>query len=195
MITTKKLATSAILVALAVILTRVLAINVLIVKIGFGFIPIVVAALYLGPVYAGVIYAIADIIGTFMFPVGAYNPAFTISNFLNGLVYGAFLFPASPICKKLRAMGDWIGRKIKLSETGSSALTEILLAFITGAVVSIIFSLAINTFLIHFFFGVKYSVLIPTRVIQVAILIPLHTAMIPLITAKVVPQLRKITAK
>lgn len=195
MINAKKITISAILIAMAVVLTRVLAINVLIAKIGFGFVPIVVAALYLGPVYTGVIYAIADIVGTLMFPAGAYNPAFTISNFLNGLVYGAFLFPASPLCQALRSFGDWLGRKLRLSETGGSALTELLLAFITGAVVSLIFSLAINTLLIHFFFRVRYEVLIPTRLIQVAILIPLHVAMIPLITAKVIPQLKKMTAR
>lgn len=195
MINAKKITVSAILIAMAVVLTRVLAINVLIAKIGFGFVPIVVAALYLGPVYTGVIYAIADIVGTLMFPAGAYNPAFTISNFLNGLVYGAFLFPASPLCQSLRSFGDWLGRKLRLSETGGSALTELLLAFITGAVVSLIFSLAVNTLLIHFFFRVKYEVLIPTRLIQVAILIPLHVALIPLITAKVIPQLKRMTAR
>lgn len=195
MISTKKIVISALLIALSVVLTRVLAINTLIVKIGFGFIPIIVAALYLGPLYTGIIYAIADVVGTLMFPAGAYNPAFTVSNFLNGLVYGAFLFPASPLCQGLRSFGDWVGRKLRLSDTGSNALTEILLAFITGTVVSLVFSLAVNTLLIHYFFRVKLAVLIPPRVIQVAILIPLHTAMIPLITAKVLPQLKKISVK
>ncbi len=195
MIATKKLAVSAILVALAVVLTRVLAINTMLVKIGFGFVPIIVAAIYFGPFYTGVIAAIADVVGTLMFPVGAFNPAFTVTAFLSGLTYGLFLYPALPVSGALRSFGDWLGRKLHLSETGCSALAEIMLAFVTGTAVSLVFSLAANTFLIHFFFRVKLSVLIPSRLIQVAILIPLHVAMIPLISAKVVPQLKKITAK
>jgi ECF transporter S component (folate family) len=195
LITTKKLAISAILIAMAVVLTRVLAINTMLVKIGFGFIPIIVAALYFGPLYTGVISAIADIIGVFMFPVGAFNPFFTISYFVMGVVYGVFLYPASPVSKGLRSFGYWIAGKLRLSDTGSSAFAEIFLAFITGTFVSIVFSLALNTFLIHLFFRINYAVLIPSRIIQVVILIPLHTAMIPLITAKVIPQLKRITVK
>lgn len=195
MITTKKLAISAILVALAVVLTRVLAINTMLVKIGFGFVPIIVAAIYAGPLYAGVIFAISDVIGTLMFPVGAFNPFFTLSYFIMGLAYGAFLFPASPISKGLRSFGYWLGGKLKLTDTGTNALAEILLAFVTGTVISLVFSLALNTFLIHLFFRINYAVLIPSRIIQVCILIPLHIAMVPLINAKIVPQLKKITAR
>ena len=192
MITTKKLVISALLVALNIVLVRYLAINTALVKIGFGFLPLIVAAIYLGPVYTGVINAIADVIGVMMVPTAAFNPVFTLTAFLAGITYGIFLYPASPICKSLVKAGKALARLFHISEEKSKTFEEFFLAFITGLVVTIVFSLFANTFLIHFYFRVSYAVLIPTRLIQAAILIPLHTVMIPLVIVKLMPQLKKL---
>lgn len=55
------------LIALKVILTRFLSIQTPIVRIGFGFLPIAVAGIMFGPIFAG-IAAIADILGMIIFP-------------------------------------------------------------------------------------------------------------------------------
>ncbi len=190
-ITTKNIVISALLVALNIVLTRYIAINTPLVKIGFGFLPLIVAALYLGPIYTGMIYAVADVIGVFMVPNAAFNPVFTLTAFLAGITYGLFLYPSSPICKSLTKAGKGLARVFHVSEEKQRTFSDFFLAFITGFVVTIVFSLFANTFLIHFYFRVRYEILIPTRLIQAAILIPLHTVMIPLVIAKLMPQLKK----
>ena len=79
------------LVALEVVLNRFLSINTFGLKIGFSFVPIVFAAIFFGPLTAGVIYAASDFIGAVLFPIGPYFPGFTVSAALMGITYGIFL--------------------------------------------------------------------------------------------------------
>lgn len=80
------------LVALEVVLNRFLSINTFGLKIGFSFVPIVFAAIFFGPLTAGVIYAVSDFIGAVLFPIGPYFPGFTVSAALMGITYGIFLY-------------------------------------------------------------------------------------------------------
>jgi ECF transporter S component (folate family) len=155
------------LVALAVVLTRILGINVLTAKIGFGFIPIIIAAMCYGPIYAAIIYAMADVIGVLLFPAGAFNPFFTLTAALAGAVWGLILFRKAP----------------------ASQWTTLGLSFLAALINNLVFSLAANSFLIHIFYDVALASLIPTRLIQIAIMIPLQTAFIAVLWKNVVPRL------
>ena len=86
------LTVSAMLVALEVVLNRFLSINTLGLKIGFSFVPIVFAAICFGPLTAGIVYGISDLIGAILFPIGPYFPGFTVSAFFMGIIYGIFLY-------------------------------------------------------------------------------------------------------
>lgn len=88
---------SAILIAIEIVLNRFLSINTLGLKIGFSFVPIVIAAILFGPIRAGVIYGISDIVGAILFPIGPYFPGFTVSAVLMGMVYGFFLYKKEKI--------------------------------------------------------------------------------------------------
>ena len=80
------------LTALQVVLSRFLSIvNIPTMKIGFGFLPILLAALILGPLYAGIVGALSDIIGALLFPIGTYFPGFTVTAFITGMVLGLLL--------------------------------------------------------------------------------------------------------
>jgi ECF transporter S component (folate family) len=79
------------LIALEIILTRFLSIQLPIVRIGFGFIAVSMAGMMLGPVAGGVTAALADVIRMMLFPMGTYFPGFTLSAFLSGAIYGLFL--------------------------------------------------------------------------------------------------------
>lgn len=81
----------ALLIALQVVLSRFLSFQTWNLKIGFSFVPVVLAARLFGPVASMLVYGIGDVVGTFMFPVGAYFPGFTVSAVLSGLIYGLFL--------------------------------------------------------------------------------------------------------
>lgn len=88
----KRLTIIGLLISTQIILTRFLSIQTTVVRISFGFIPICIAAILYGPVYTGIMAAIADILGMIIFPKGIYFPGFTISAFVNGLLYGIFLY-------------------------------------------------------------------------------------------------------
>jgi len=188
----KKIVLSAALIAINLILTRFLAVNALFLKINFSFVVLVVAALYLGPVYAGIINMIEDFVGPFLVAVGSFNPAFTITAFLRGLSYGLFLHPASPVNKGLIRFGKSIARVFRVQEGRRDTFALFFLSFITGTVISLVFSLFANSLILHYYWGVSYAVLIPPRLLNVALMIPLHTIMIPLISAKLIPQLKKL---
>ena len=90
-ITPKLMAQYAVLIAMEVVLSRFLSINAWNLKIGFAFVPVAAAGLLYGPLPAGVIAAIADLIGSTLFPSGPFFPGFTLTAFLGGLLYGAML--------------------------------------------------------------------------------------------------------
>ena len=84
---TRTIAQLAVLIALEVVLSRFLSINLWSNKIGFAFVPVAVTAMLYGPLTTGVTAAIADVIGAVLFPSGAFFPGFTLTAFLNGVVY------------------------------------------------------------------------------------------------------------
>lgn len=81
-----------ILIATEIVLTRYCAIQTDIVRIGFGFIPIVLSAMLFGPVIGGTTAMLADILGMMIFPRGAYFPGFTFSALVGGVIYGLVLY-------------------------------------------------------------------------------------------------------
>ena len=89
--TTKKLTMLALLTALEIILSRFLSISAWNIKIGFSFVPVVIAGILYGPLEAGAVGALGDLLGALLFPIGPYFPGFTLTAFLSGLVFGFFL--------------------------------------------------------------------------------------------------------
>lgn len=75
----KKIIFAAMLLAVLIILERFLSIKTPLLKISFGFIPIMIGAIYLGPKYSTLIAALGDLIGALLFPFGTYFVGFTIS--------------------------------------------------------------------------------------------------------------------
>lgn len=88
---TRNLVILSFLVTLQVVLERLGGINVLEMKIGFGFLPIVMAAVLYGPVGGAVVAGMGDLLGSLLFPTGAYMPCFTLTAVLVGLELGFFL--------------------------------------------------------------------------------------------------------
>ena len=138
----RNLIVMSLLVAIEIVLSRFLSINAWNMKIGFNFVPIVVAAILFGPLSAGVVAAMGDFIGAVLFPIGAYFPGFTFTAFLMGLVFGAFL-------KK--------SRKLK----------NILAAVLIN---QIILGLGLNSFWISLLYGTDYLPLLVTRIPQCLVL-------------------------
>ncbi|MBQ8029288.1 MAG: folate family ECF transporter S component [Clostridia bacterium] len=81
----------ALLTALQVVLSRFLSIQLWNLKIGFSFVPVIIAARLFGPLSSVAVYAMGDLIGTFLFPTGPFFPGFTLTAAVSGLIYGVFL--------------------------------------------------------------------------------------------------------
>lgn len=60
-------------------------------RISPGFFPVMLAGAFFGPVTGGITGGVADIIRAILFPQGAFNPLFSISAILRGIIYGLIL--------------------------------------------------------------------------------------------------------
>lgn len=161
-ISTKHLTAMALLIALEIILSRFLSLSAWNTKIGFSFVPVVIAAILLGPVYAGIVGALADFVGAVLFPIGAYFPGFTLTAFLTGMVYGLFLYKRQSLPRIL----------------GAVAANQFIL------------SLLLNTLWISVLYGSPFGPLLVTRLVQSAILTVVQIVVIELIV-KALPRLRR----
>lgn len=74
-----------------------------VIKLSFTVIPIAVAGMLYGPVCAGIIGGLSDIIGFMLAPMGAYIPGFTISMVLIGFVFGIALYEEKPSLLRIAA--------------------------------------------------------------------------------------------
>lgn len=158
----KSISIIGILVAMEIILAR-FSIHTWNLKIGFSFIPVVVAAIFYGPVTAGLVGAIGDIMGYILFPVGAYFPGFTLTAFVTGMIFGFFL------------------RK-------SQSVLNVVLAVLC---VQIFVSQFMITYWISFLYGSPYWALFATRIYQTAAMIVVEIISTLLIVKKVVPVLTR----
>lgn len=146
----------AIFVAMEVVLTRLLSINALTIRIGFGFVPIAVCGMLYGPIWAAAAGGMADVIGSaILFPIGAYYPGFTLTAALTGLIYGLFLYKKAP--------GNWIRLLIPVS------------------INSIVIGLLLSTYFIALFLDTSFFTILPTRVLECVVVIPIYTAVLVLI--------------
>ena len=160
--TTHKLVLMAMMVAANVVLSRFLSISLWNLKIGFAFVPVVLTAIRLGPIPAGIVGATADFIGATLFPIGVYFPGFTFTGFLVGVCYGIFLY------KKQDIKGIFMA--VLLSECIGSIL--------------------LNTFWISLLYGAPFIGLLPARVMQ-AVGMGIVEVIVIRLLANYVPQLKK----
>ena len=145
---TKKLAISAMIITLDVIFTRLLAINTPLMKIGFGFAAVALAAMMFGPIWAMFTAALGDFVGSMIFPVGPFFPGFTLTAALTGLIFGLCLYNK---------------RGSKLRPIIAAALNCLLVTLIA------------NTALIAYISGNDYSVLFTTRIVQFLVMFPVQS--------------------
>lgn len=95
---TERLVLLALLVALQVVMGKIIQINLVSKEFNLGFLPIAAAGALMGPAAGAVVGALGDLIGSLLFPTGAYFPGFTLTSALVGLVFGLIL----------RAKASWV---------------------------------------------------------------------------------------
>ena len=154
-----RLSCMAMLIALEVVLNRFCSVNTSFLKVGFGFVPVVMAAYLYGPFTAAAVYGLADLIGANLFPIGPYHPGFTVCAAAMGMVYGLFLH--------------------RRSAKGASVF---FFAAIPAVINNLIFGLLINTWWVSMLYDSKsYLGYIMIRLPEYAVMIPLNIVLIPFI--------------
>lgn len=151
---TQRLVIMAFMIALSVILTRFCSINTPIVRIGFGFLPCAFMGIMFGPIWAGVGYAAADVLGMSIFPSGTYFPGFTVTAFLTGIVYGLF----------------YHNREVTIRSS-----------VIPNLIVSIFLNLVLDTLWLMILMGQGFWALLPARIIKCSVMFAIQVLLIPLI--------------
>lgn len=146
------LAMMAMLIALNIILTRFLSIMITdSMRIGFGFLPVAIAGMLLGPIPAMLVGAVGDLIGTWLFPSGPYFFGFTLTAMLGGLVYGLCLYQ----------------KPVRL---GYVLLAKLLIdAFL---------NLGLNTLWINLLYGKAILALLPARAMKNLVQYPIDVALL-----------------
>ena len=144
------------LTAMEIVFNRFLSFKTWDLKIGFSFIPVVVAAMLYGPLGGACVGALGDFIGAMLFPNGPFFPGFTFTALLTGAVYGLFLSKDLFANKKMLPV-------------------RVVLCVVIN---QLILSLLLNSYWISVLYGSPYVPLLGTRLIQCAILIPVQIVVI-----------------
>ncbi len=94
-----KIILTALLIALNLVLERIVpSYKIWNQDISFGFIAIAFAAAFLGTPYAAIVAGMGDLIGSLLFPFGAYFPGFTLTNCIYGIILAEFIYKnATPL--------------------------------------------------------------------------------------------------
>lgn len=179
-INTQQLVTMALLVALDIVLSRFGSINLWNTRIGFGFVPIVVAGMLLGPFKAAITAAVADIIGALLVPTGAFFPGLTVTAVLRGILYGVML----KYVPEMLAKATEDPKKLQRN--------WLLLCIATTLIDQLAFGMLLQSYWLSILYGSPYTGMMASRVPQIAILIPVEFVVLlflPRLTDKLLPLL------
>lgn len=89
---TRKLVNVALLIGLNIVFSRFVSISAWNFKISFAFATLLVAGYLYGPSEAMIVGGVGDLIGSLLFPIGAYNPLLTLTAGLSGVIFGLFIY-------------------------------------------------------------------------------------------------------
>ena len=167
----------AMLTALEIVLNRFCSINTHALKIGFAFIPPMLAAMLLGPLPGAVVWGLSDFLGAILFPIGPYHPGFTVCAALMGLVAGLFL-NKEPVRIGKRSL-HW--EKIRLFPN----------MVIVAVINCLILGLLVNTYWVSMLYGSKtYLGWLAYRMLEYLVLVPVQLILMPILL-KVCETLRR----
>ena len=163
-IKTKDLVMLALLIGLNIVLSRLVPlINVWNMKISLTFVTLLIAGYLYGPLGGALVGGVGDLIGSLLFPIGAYNPLFTLTAVISGLIFGIFLY-------------------------NNTKLINTVLACVINQIGC---SLLLNTWFISIVYNASFKALLSTRVIQAAVMLVIEFIVIRLLDP-FLPRLRNM---
>lgn len=150
---TKKLILSALLLTLTIVLSRFLSIKTPLLSINFSFVPIMLAAIWLGPKYTVLIAGLSDLIGAILFPFGEFFIGFTVSTCLAGLIYSLLLYKKD---------GELTNKQL------------IIRLIIACLLVTVLVNTALNTLWLVIMYNKAFIVLFTARIAKEIIMLPIE---------------------
>lgn len=143
----KAMATTAMLLAIAVVLGFYTLQLTDYIKIGFAYIANELTGMLFGPVVGSVMGGLADVVKYLVKPTGPFFPGFTISGFLGGLIYGLVLYKHPLSMKRIIA---------------------------ANTLVTVLVNLLLNTYWLTLLYGNGFLALLPTRALKQIIMLPIE---------------------
>lgn len=162
----KLLTTLGLLIASQIVLSRFCSVSAWNFKIGFSFVPVVIAAILYGAKAAAAVAGIGDFVGAVLIPIGPYFPGFTLTAMLCGVCFGLLLHKA---------------------QTPVRVLTAVTVTQLAG-------SLLLNSLWISMLYGTPYIVLLGTRILQCAVVTPVQFLTISLLAKLLVRYRQQVIA-
>ncbi|MBO4374559.1 MAG: folate family ECF transporter S component [Lachnospiraceae bacterium] len=165
---TKVLTTSAMLLAIAVILGFFKIPVSDVVEIRLQFLPVACAGMLFGPAVGGITGGLTDVLSFLVKPTGPFFPGFTITAVLQGVLYGVILGKKEPTLKRI--------------------ITAQLLD-------SIIIGLVMNSICLSLLYGQGVIAVIGARVIKTLIMLPINILLLVAVTKGVRAINKRISGK
>jgi len=162
-ISSHKITTMGLLIALSIILTRIASLRIAIggvegIRIGLGRLPIILGGIIFGPLAGGLIGAFSDLLGYFINPIGAYMPHFTLTSALTGIIPATIL--------------------ILMRKKYEPNIFDLGIAITAGQVIT---SIILIPYFLNILFGLPWKVLMPPRILAEPIQIFIYTYTINII--------------
>ena len=162
-ISSHKITTMGLLIALSIILTRIASLRIAIggvegIRIGLGKLPIILGGIIFGPLAGGLIGAFSDLLGYFINPIGVYMPHFTLTSALAGIIPAIIL--------------------ILMRKKDEPNVFDLGIAITTGQVIT---SIILIPYFLNILFGIPWKVLMPPRMVAEPIQIFIYTYTINII--------------
>ena len=124
------------------------------IKIGFGFLPVAMAAMLCGPVAGMIVGGMGDILSFLIAPMGYYFPGWTVSGILVGLIYGIFLYKPKRLLLNIVISEVFIGILVEVALGSLWLLIQYQKAFLLMAGLrglKTLVAIPIEAVLIYFF--------------------------------------------
>ena len=164
----KKVVYLGLFIAITVILSRFLSIQLSFLKITFSFIPIALASMIFGPIYGGIVAGLEDLIGAILFPRGAFFLGFTLSAILVGIIYGVILY------KKTKTTMRFV---------------------VASSIIAVLIHIILNTIWLVIMYDKGFLALAGTRIIKTLIMIPIEVILLKLSWRYIGERLEKLIFK
>ncbi|MCE5192701.1 MAG: folate family ECF transporter S component [Candidatus Cryosericum sp.] len=139
------------LVAISVVLSFVKIVLSPVLEISFSFLPLAAGGLLYGPVVAGVMGMLSDVLGYFVQPNGPFFPGFTLNALISGMLYGLFLYKRPVTLKRVT---------------------------IVSALITVLINLLLNSVWFSMMYGDAFIVLLTGRIVKNLVMFPINTALL-----------------